>query len=110
MGREVEHYIQLGEFLGCKPNLDDQSYEYHKVQYKQVHELFSHIRPQRKKKSIGVALGGGNQLSKAIHGAGDCRWRPAEKWKILIKHLLDQGYDVFTFGGPTDRKIDVIHA
>ncbi len=68
------------------------------MQSKKVDELFAHLRPQWKKKCIGIALGGGNQISKSIHGNGDCRRWPLEKWKTLIKHFLDQGYDVFAFG------------
>lgn len=105
-GREVEHYLELWEFLGIKPNLDEQHYEYKNTDSDKVIHTFNGLRFQRRKK-IGIALGGGNQLSKAIHGAWDCRRRSLESWQALIIRLLDAGYDVIAFGGPTDRKLQI---
>gem|GEM_PF-7072177 len=84
----MEHYLSLGEFLGFKPNLDEQHYEYKQMESDKVVHTFKELRFQRRKK-VGIALGGGNQISKSIHGASDCRWRPLEKWEQLITRLLD---------------------
>lgn len=105
-GREVEHYLALGEFLGVKPDLNDQRYEYVNKESDKVIHTFNELRFQWRKK-IGIALGGGNQLSQNIHGAMDCRWWPLEKWEELITRLLDAGYDVVAFGWPTDRKLHI---
>lgn len=108
-GREVEHYLSLGEYLGFRPNLDDQEYEYKNVVSEKVNHAFTELRFQWHKK-IGIALGGGNQISKSIHGGADCRRWPLEKWEALITRLLDAGYDVVAFGGPTDRKLQITRA
>ena len=67
-GREVEHYISLGGYLGFKPDVDEQHYEYAPLNSEKVNHAFKETRFQRRKK-IGIALGGGNQISKSIHGA-----------------------------------------
>ncbi|MBP6910875.1 hypothetical protein KBC03_04780 [Patescibacteria group bacterium] len=96
-GREAEHYVSLGEYLGFKPNLDDQMYEYKNIVSEKVNHAFTELRFQRRKK-VGIALGGGNQISKSIHGGADCRRWPLEKREQLITRLLDAGYDVVAFG------------
>ncbi len=105
-GREAEHYVSLGEYLGFKPNLDDQMYEYKNIVSEKVNHAFTELRFQRRKK-VGIALGGGNQISKSIHGGADCRRWPLEKREQLITRLLDAGYDVVAFGWPTDRKLPI---
>lgn len=105
----MEHYLSLGEYLGFRPNLDDQEYEYKNIVSEKVNHAFTELRFQRHKK-IGIALGGGNQISKSIHGGADCRRWPLEKWEALITRLLDAGYDVVAFGGPTDRKLPITRA
>lgn len=106
--REVEHYLNLGTFLGISPDLDDQSYDYHLTENSKVKELFARTNFYGKKK-IAIALGWGNQISKSIHGAGDCRWWSLEHWTVFINRLLDAGYDVIAFGWPSDRKLPIEH-